>query len=356
MEKLSPVLNGNDAITLASYHNVRDELHTSVETKNLIQFSKIDSVTFKPLFTAKSLRGFSKMALEFKMTPQYYVDVPDENDLSTIVPYRVLETKQEDEKKVIKTPLIYTYVLNGKELIDGISSGLYEDFDLFKSRLDNELVNERARRSVPVEVETTLTPTGNPVTAISDLTHYAQGSAEDETTSFDNVVKSAFEKIHEAYMDDVAKAEIEARQHARDLEAAKAPVVQKTADELFTDEETKDNSLEDGYIDALAELHLEASDDDAAKVLEGLTLDDVSTVDNESAKQTQSLSYDAGSDDEIIRALQEGLEEDEFVAPATSDEARSAEIQDLLDEEEAEPVSTPKQSVKISKDDELSLS
>lgn len=357
MEKLSPVLNGNDAITLASYHNVRDELHTDVETKNLIQFAKIDEVTFKPLFTAKSLRGFSQMALELKLTPQYYADVADVNDLSTLVPYRVLETKQEDDKNKIKTPLVYTYVLNSKELISGISSGMYDDFDLFKSRLDNALVSQRARRAVPVEIETTVTPNGDTVKSILDLTQYAHGNGEDETTNLSALVETSFGKIHEAYMDDVAKAEIEARQHARDLAIAKTPV-STTPDAVFDEKETNGDGLDEGYIDALADLNLKASDDDAAKVLEGLTLDDVSTVDAEKSKQAQSLAYDAGTDEDILKAVTDGLEE-EYNAPATSDEARSEKILDLLDEEEESDKTKSTgtaQPIHIDEDDELSLS
>lgn len=351
MEKLSPVLNGNDAITLASYHNVRDELHTSVETKNLIQFARIDAVTFKPLFTAKSLHGFSKMALELQLTPEYYADVADINDLSTLIPYRVLEAKQEDDKKQIKTPLHYTYVLSSKELIAGISSGMYDDFDLFKSRLDNSLVNQRARRAVPVEIETTVTPQGDNVKSILDLTQYSYGDGEDETTNLSALVETAFDKIHEAYMDDVAKAEIEARQHARDLEAVSASAKPKTPDAVYDEKETSGDGLEEGYIDALADLHLSTSDDDAAKVLEGLTLDDVSTIDAEKSKASKSLAYDAGSDEDILKAVTEGLEEDEYQAPSNIDEVRSAQIQELLDEEDE---SKPKR-IAISDDDELSL-
>ena len=336
MEKLSPVLNGNDAITLASYHNVRDELHTTVETKNLIQFSQIERVTFKPIFTAKSLHGFSKMALEMQLKPQYYADVTDINDLSTLVPYRVLESEQ-PEDKVIKTPLHYTYVLNSKELIDGISSGLYEDFDLFKSRLDKALVSKRIRRTVPVEIETTRIKDGNSVVSMADLAQYSLGSGEDKSTNVGLIVKDAFAEIHEAYADDVAKAEIEARQHARDLESAKAPAPVQTVDTEYDEPETDGDGLDEGYIDALSELNLKASDDDATKILEGLSLSDVSTVSAEKSKQAVgSVAYDAGSDEDIMDAVTNGLEEDEFKAPSTSDEINSAKILELLEAEDEE--------------------
>lgn len=372
MKQLIPVLNGNDAITHDAIKVVSNPLKTESSLTSLTQFSRIKSVNLRPLLTAKSLHSLPPIAIQLKLSPEYYLDDSTVNE-DDFQPYDVSTLRTlEDGSEKIPQHLQYQYILDSDELEKAIKAGLYEDSDLFKARLNRHMYDSVLRRNVPVEITKTSIQNSDFV-EITDVDTEPFDSKRQALSSVNEVFKEALAGVDEEYQDDIAKAEIEARQKARELEeeAERARRQRESFDEL--DPSVLENSLTDmDMFSKIRDLKLGSVDGDILKILREMKPEDTVTLD-EATDTLDSDSFDI-DEDELVKQLQKEARGEGSDAKATSSaqtgdssfsdravrdvirkQREAEEFEDLVDEEPAEETPVEKPEVKKVDDSEPEL-
>lgn len=361
MMQKSSALNGNDAMTNATIEKLSGHAVTvNVETVDLLQYSRITGVDLRPMYTAGSLKGVPALAIALQLEPYLYVTgavdkhATSGQDVFVNADSKAYEitSSSEDSLKYIdskddvyKSPLDYLYVLNKREYIDAVDCGLYEnDSALFKDRLRSNLLGKSVYRLVPAEVETISLGDTDTTVRITDIDSHRVDNAETSLSSGQAVFATALTGIIDAYQDDLAKATIDARQRAREIDL---DVVSQDEEELYAEQVRNSDSLMSSNM-----MEYETLDSDSVELLKNISFDDVTTDDAlKSSQGGSSLLFDV---DELIANIEN---EQEIASPAVVDaeltDEQKAEIDSFL-RAEAEK-EAPKRVVHERDDDELEL-
>jgi len=346
MKKLIPVLNGNDEITKHTFAQLNNPLESSVEVSTLSQYSRIQGVDLKPILTAKSLHSLPKVAVQLKLMPQFYLEKDEFGDLDEAQPYSVsmyepapLVAGDDFHQATDFTPssyLGYQYVLSADDVRLAIDSGLYEDSDIFKSRLRSHLLESVVRREVPVEVAKT-SAGGFDFTLLTDVGTSFNDDETTQSTGFGTVLTGALKAVNVEYQDDIEKARIEARQRQREIEAQEALRKQRENGFVELDDLATSDVPDDEMFDQIRQLALSSAGGRVADLLRTMTPEQTTTIsdlnDGEGTDKHERVDVD---EDAIIRRLKAEAESDDSTTLSTESEKSEREIRDRLKAHDAE--------------------